>query len=99
MTLRCHAALLFSLAGGSVAVAADPPEKLAPYFRPPKELAGDLKMEKIDFHGSPAIWQGALGQMAVFKSGVMATLNADPAPGKDKRQTIEVLMTRIAGRL
>ncbi len=63
------------------------------------DLAGEKEMQKIDFQGLPAIWQVSLRQMIIFKNGAMVTLNADAAPGKDKRQTTEVLMARIAGRL
>ncbi len=64
-----------------------------------KETFSGMKMEQIEFQGLPAIWSVSLGQMTVFKQGAMATLLADAAPGKNKRQTAEALMAKVAARL
>ncbi len=64
-----------------------------------KETFSSMKMEQIEFQGLPAIWAAGLGQMVVFKRGASATLLADAAPGKSRRQTVEMLMAKVAGRL
>jgi hypothetical protein len=63
----------------------------------PAELREALAVEKVDFQGLPALWQA--GQLRVFKEGVMLSILADPAPGKDAKQTMEVLMSNAIGRL
>jgi hypothetical protein len=61
------------------------------------ELKEEFKVEKVEFQGLPALWQ--VGQLQVFNKGAMLTILADPAPGKDKKQTIETLMSKALGRL
>jgi hypothetical protein len=61
------------------------------------ELKEELKVEKVEFMGLPALWQ--VGQLQVFNKGAMLTILADPARGKDKKQTIETLMSKALGRL
>jgi hypothetical protein len=63
----------------------------------PPELRKDLAVEKVDFQGLPALWQA--GQLKVFKAGTMLSILADPAAGKDARQTIEALMAKAVGRI
>jgi hypothetical protein len=63
----------------------------------PPELRAALAVEKVDFQGLPALRQA--GQLKVFKEGVMLSILADPAPGKDAKQTMETLMTKAMGRL
>jgi hypothetical protein len=63
----------------------------------PAELREALAVEKVEFQGLPGLWQA--GQLKVFKDGVMLSVLADAAPGKDAKQTIEALMTKAAGRL
>ena len=66
-----------------------------------KDVSGDLKeamkVEKIDFQGLPALWQA--GQLKVFKNGVMLSILADAAKGKTAKETMELFMTKAAGRL
>mgnify|MGYP001260770865 CR=1 FL=1 len=66
-----------------------------------KSLSPDLKeqfkVEKVEFQGLPALWQS--GQLQVFNKGAMLSVLADPAPGKEKKQTIETLMSKALGRL
>jgi hypothetical protein len=63
----------------------------------PANLREALAVEKVDFQGLPALWQA--GQLKVFKEGVMLSVLADPASGKDARATIETLMAKAVGRL
>src|SRR5688500_15081412 len=62
----------------------------------PPDLREALAVEKVDFQGQPALWQA--GQLRVFKQGVMLSVLADPAPGKDAKQTMADLMTKAMGR-
>jgi hypothetical protein len=61
------------------------------------DLKDALKVEKVEFQGLPALWQS--GQLTVFNKGATLSILADPAPGKDKKQTIETLMSKALARL
>jgi len=63
----------------------------------PPELRKELMVEKVDFQGLPALWQA--GQLKVFKEGTMLSILADPASGRDARQTIQALMSKAVGRI
>ena len=63
----------------------------------PAELRKELAVEKVEFQGHPALWQA--GQLKVFKNGVMASVLADPASGKDAKQTIEAIMVKVVPRI
>ena len=63
----------------------------------PAELRKDLAVEKVEFQGHPALWQA--GQLKVFKGGVMASVLADAASGKDAKQTIEAIMAKVVPRM
>jgi hypothetical protein len=63
----------------------------------PPDIRAALKCEKTDFHGLPALWQA--GQLKVFKEGVMLSILADPVPGKNAKETMEMLMAKAVGRL
>lgn len=63
----------------------------------PADLKKALAVEKVDFQGLPALWQA--GQLKVFKEGVMLSILADAAPGKDAKQTMEALMAKGISRL
>jgi hypothetical protein len=63
----------------------------------PAELREALAVEKVEFQGMPALWQA--GQLKVFKDGVMLSILADGASGKDARQTIQDLMARVVERV
>jgi hypothetical protein len=64
----------------------------------PAELKEELKVEKVEFQGLPALWQKS-GQLQVFNKGAMLAILADPAAGKDKKKTVETLMAKALGRL
>jgi len=61
------------------------------------DLREELKVEKVEFQGLPALWQS--GQLQVFNKGAMLSILADPARGKDKKQTVETLMSKAISRL
>lgn len=63
----------------------------------PENLRASLAVEKVDFKGLPALWQ--VGQLKVFKEGVMLSILADAAPGKSAKETMEILMAKAVGRL
>jgi hypothetical protein len=63
----------------------------------PEDLRKDLAVEKVEFQGLPALWQ--TGQLKVFNKGVMLSILADAAPGKDARQTMETLMSKAIAKL
>lgn len=63
----------------------------------PPDIREALKCEKVDFQGRPALWQ--TGQLKVFEGGAMLSILADPAPGKNAKETMEMLMARAIGRL
>jgi hypothetical protein len=63
----------------------------------PAEFLEALAVEKADFQGLPALWQA--GQLKVFKQGVMLSILADAAAGKDARQTMEALMAKAVARV
>ena len=63
----------------------------------PEDLRKALAVEKVEFQGLPALWQ--TGQLKVFKNGVMLSILADAAPGKNARQTIEAFMSKAITRL
>lgn len=63
----------------------------------PANLKEAMKVEKVEFQGLPALWQ--TGQLKVFNKGVMLSILADAAPGKDAKQTMEALMSKAIGRL
>jgi hypothetical protein len=63
----------------------------------PPDLRKELAVEKVDFQGVPALWQA--GQLKVFKEGVMLSILADAAPGKDAKQAMEALMAKAITRL